>query len=66
MDIGESGDDGAYIGAVGPGARPHLDYPVGVTHNLGVMVHGEHGVAVGRKVMHDLAALDIDMVRPSS
>lgn len=66
MDIGVSGDGGAYIGAVGTGARPHLDYPVGVTQDLGVMVHWQHGVAVGSKVVHDsLESLDIGRVKLS-
>lgn len=66
MDIGVSGDGGAYIGAVGTGARLHLDYPVGVTQDLGVMVHGQPGVAVGSKVVHDsLESLDIGRVKPS-
>ena len=39
--------------AVGASLRPHLNEPVGLGQNLGVVVHQEHRIAVRHQVVHD-------------
>ncbi len=43
---------GDHLAALGAGLRPHLDEPVRLFQNLGVVVHQQHRVPVGHQVLH--------------
>ena len=43
---------GHHLAAVGPGLRAHLQYPVRLPQNLGVVVHQQHGVSIGHQILH--------------